>query len=93
MKPVLLTERFRALLRAYPKEVRAEADRRITEVQTAFGDPPRHAGLGIRKISRRHYEIRAHLDVRLVFTAEEPEGLVFDFVGDHDSVRRFLRSQ
>ncbi len=90
MKRAFFTERFRRDLRAYPEEIRDAAEKVIAEVQAAFGDPHRHAGLGVRKLSKRHFEIRCGLDVRLLFRSE-PEGLVFDFAGTHDQVQRFLR--
>ena len=90
MKRVVLTGRCRKILRSYSKEIREAAGRAITDVQSAFGDPHRHAGLGARKLSKQHFEIRAHLDIRLLFT-EDAEGLAFDFAGTHDEVQRFLR--
>ena len=91
MKRAFLTGRCRKILRSYSKEIREAAGHAITEVQSAFGDPHRHAGLGIRKLSRQHFEVRVHLDIRLVFT-EEAGGLAFDFAGTHDEVQRFLKA-
>jgi hypothetical protein len=91
LKRAVFTGRFRKILRAFPQEVQQSAGKAITEAQTAFGDPHRHSGLGIRKLSKEHFEIRVHLDIRLLFT-EVPEELIFDFAGTHDEVRRFLKS-
>ena len=70
MKRAFLTGRFRRILRSYPKEIRGGAGEAITEAQVAFGDPHRPAGLGLRKLSKEQFEIRVHLDVRLVFRQE-----------------------
>ena len=54
MKRAFFTVRFRKMLRSYPKELRDGAGKAIAEAQAAFGDPHRHAGLGIRRLSKQH---------------------------------------
>lgn len=56
-----------------------------------FGQPHLHSGLGIRKLTRRHFECRVGLHWRLVFR-DAPEGLVVAFLGNHDEVRQRIQS-
>jgi mRNA-degrading endonuclease YafQ of YafQ-DinJ toxin-antitoxin module len=89
-REIFLSERFRAVVREYPKPVRIEVGKTIDLLQTSFGHPHRHAGLGIRKLVKNYFEIRVGLDLRLVFRAEQ-DAIVFTFAGSHDEVRRFLK--
>jgi hypothetical protein len=56
----------------------------------AFGQPHLHAGRGIRQVKPGVYETRVGLSLRLVFFRDD-EALVFDFAGNHDEVRAYLR--
>jgi mRNA-degrading endonuclease RelE of RelBE toxin-antitoxin system len=87
---IFLSERFRAIVRDYPKPTRVEIGRAIDLLQASLGDPHRHAGLGIRKLVSRYFEMRVGLDLRLVFRLD-PETISFVFAGTHDEVRRFLK--
>jgi mRNA-degrading endonuclease YafQ of YafQ-DinJ toxin-antitoxin module len=69
----------------------------IQSVQDNFGKPHLHFGMGIRDLSpkRSHlnvYECRIGRGLRLIFTLEPPSLLYFHMIGNHDEVRRFLRS-
>jgi mRNA-degrading endonuclease YafQ of YafQ-DinJ toxin-antitoxin module len=55
-----------------------------------FGHPHRHRGLGVRKLTGNFFEIRAGLDIRMVFQYR-PECLLFVMAGNHDEVQKFLR--
>jgi hypothetical protein len=55
-----------------------------------FGHPHTHRGLGIRKLTGNYFEVRAGLDVRLVFQ-NRAESLLFLMAGNHGEVRKFLR--
>jgi mRNA-degrading endonuclease YafQ of YafQ-DinJ toxin-antitoxin module len=87
---IFLSERFRAIVREYPKPTRVEIGGAIDLLQASLGDPHRHAGLGIRKLASRYFEMRVGLDLRLVFRLD-PETISFVFAGTHDEVRRFLK--
>jgi len=87
---IFLSERFRAIVREYPKPTRVEIGKTIDVLQASLGDPHRHAGLGIRKLVNRYFEVRVGLDLRLVFRLD-PETISFVFAGSHDEVRRFLK--
>ncbi|MGO9246792.1 MAG: hypothetical protein ACLPT4_16060 [Verrucomicrobiia bacterium] len=87
---IFLSERFRAIVREYPKPVRIEIGKSIDLLQAALGQPHRHAGLGLRKLVKNYFEMRVGLDLRLIFKVER-DALIFTFAGTHDEVRRFLK--
>ena len=49
-----------------------------------------HAGAGLCRLQKGHYEARAGLQVRLIFRPER-DRLIFVFAGDHEQVKRYLR--
>jgi hypothetical protein len=57
-----------------------------------MGYPHLHRGIGLRKLQDDYYEIRIGLQQRLVFE-NTSEALVFEFLGDHNEVKRFLKSR
>ena len=89
-REIFLSERFRAVVREYPKPVRVEIGKAIDLLQESLGHPHRHAGLGVRKLTKNYFEMRAGLDLRLIFRLEV-DAIVFVFAGTHDEVRRFLK--
>ena len=46
-------------------------------------------GLGLKKIGKDYWEVRAGLSIRVIFQ-HSPVGIVFFFVGDHNQIRRFI---
>jgi mRNA-degrading endonuclease YafQ of YafQ-DinJ toxin-antitoxin module len=90
-RDILLSSRFRTVVRAYPKPVRIEIGKAIDALQQFLGHPHRHAGLGIRKLVRHYFEMRVGLDLRLIFKIES-DRVSFIFAGTHDEVQRFLKS-
>jgi len=91
-KDVLLTDRFRAQVKALGKPQRVAIGAAINELQDAFGTPHLHRGLGVRKLVGDYFETRVGLDQRLVFKNDR-DALILLFVGDHDAVRDFLRNR
>ena len=89
---VLLSERIKKTAGKLPPGVREKASQAIADVGAAFGDPHRHRGLGLRKLARRSYEIRVHLEWRVVFLHDRDALIAYD-VMDHDQVSRWLRGQ
>jgi mRNA-degrading endonuclease RelE of RelBE toxin-antitoxin system len=87
---VFLSERFRAIVRRHPKSVRREIGKVIDRLQASFGDPHRHAGMGLRKLAKSYFEVRVGLRLRLVLRWDS-NAIVFVFAGTHDEVQRFLR--
>jgi len=89
-REILLSERFRTIVRAYPKPTRVQIGRALDRLEAALGQPHQHAGLGIRKLVTNFFEMRVGLELRLVFKVES-EAVIFAFAGTHDEVRRFLK--
>ena len=90
MKPVDLSEPFRVRVRAYPMETRAKIGLALQQLERDFGQPHRHHGLGIRKLTGDLFEIRVGLDIRLIFQ-NRADSLLFVIAGNHDEVQKFLR--
>ena len=90
MKPLDLGEAFRRRVRDYPKETRAKIGQVSQLVETDFGHPRRHRGLGIRKLTGDFFEIRVGPDIRLVFQ-NRAECLLFVMAGNYDETKKFLR--
>jgi len=57
-----------------------------------MGWPHLHKGAGLRKLRDEYYEARIGLKERLLFE-NTPEALVFEFIGNHDEIKRFLKSR
>jgi mRNA-degrading endonuclease YafQ of YafQ-DinJ toxin-antitoxin module len=90
LKPLDLSGPFRARVRGYPKETRVKIGLALQRLEQDFGHPHRHQGLGIRRLTGSFFEIRAGLDIRLVFQ-NRADCLLFVMAGNHDDVQRFLR--
>ena len=80
-----------ARLSALPQARQDECWQAIAQLPQAFGQPHVHSGISIRKLTRRAYEFRAHLDLRFIFL-DQPDGLYVRFLGNHDEVRREIKS-
>lgn len=91
MKDVRIEQRLLAAIRQLPTPERREIGGAIAATQEAFGSPHAQLGVGVRKLKGRWYEMRAGLDRRLIFREGE-DCLSFEFMGNHDDVRRFLKS-
>ena len=63
---------------------------RIAEAQRLMGQPHLHRGIGLRKLRDEWYEIRLGLKLRLVFE-NTAHALSFEYLGDHDDVKNFLK--
>lgn len=92
MIPVLLSERIRKTAAKLPPDVRRKVAQCIGDVGEAFGDPHRHRGLGLRKLAARSYEIRVHLQWRVVFIYDEQALIAYDIM-NHNELSRWLRGQ
>ena len=62
----------------------------IARLPDAMGKPHVHAGLGIRKLRKAMFEVRAGLQTRVLF-ARESGDLVLVFAGSHSQVRTWLK--
>jgi mRNA-degrading endonuclease YafQ of YafQ-DinJ toxin-antitoxin module len=90
MISIELSRRFKEKVRQSRRE--AEVLAALKLVAEGFGSPHSHTGLSIRKLGKNLYECRTSLAWRLVFAAEKGR-LAFDFAGDHDEVRNYLRGR
>jgi hypothetical protein len=70
----------------------ADALATMLKVQAGFGQPHLHSGVSIRKLAPDVFECRTDLKTRLVFIAEAGV-LRFDFAGNHEDVRNYLRGR
>ena len=89
---VLLSERIKKTAGQLPADVQGKASQAIAEVCAAFGDPHQHRCLGLRKIAKRSYEIRVHLQWRVVFLYDGAALIAYDIM-NHDQVSLWLRGQ
>lgn len=92
MIAVTLSPRIRKTAEKLPPDVREKAGEVIAAVAAAFGDPHKHQGLGLRKLARRSYEARVHLQWRVVFLHDGKSLIAYD-VMNHDEVVLWLRGQ
>ena len=90
---ITLTERFRAAVLALPADAKARVFDLVLRRPAVLRNPGAHPGAGLRKLHPRGiWEARVGLDVRVVFGLGKDE-IVFDLVGSHDDVRRYLRTR
>jgi len=92
MIKMVISARLKKRVDKLPLEIRAAASEAIANVAAAFGHPHKHGGLGLRKLGRYSYEVRAGIHWRVVFFLEGETMTAYD-VMDHDEVRRWVRSQ
>ena len=91
MISVEATERFRKCLRQLGLK-REIAFKLMMNVVACWGHPHLHLGSGIRRLRRNLFECRCGRHIRFVFV-NETNTLVFDFAGNHDEVRAYLRNR
>jgi hypothetical protein len=89
---VFATPKFRKRLCDFPPELHGKFEKALAGVATAFGDVHRHNGLGIRKLGKRSYEIRVHLQWRIVLIHDGKNLHAFDIM-NHDEVRAWLHGR
>jgi len=74
-----------------PKE-RKKAQASVERLLDYFDGGPKPMGLGLRKLQGNFWEVRAGLDRRVLFMLEG-DLATFVLAGDHDEIRRRLRSR
>jgi len=82
-------------LHQFDKLSAAEQEEAIRAVESLIthlnNQRPLPKGLGLKKLTRRHWEIRAGLQLRIVY--ELDQSLIrLIIVGNHNDVERFLRN-
>ena len=82
---------------SYLRSLKKFSESEITEINSAIallpeamGKPHVHSGLGIRKLGKAMFEIRAGLQTRVLF-ARESGDLVLVFAGNHNQVHAWLK--
>ena len=68
-----------------------EIDARLKQLQENFGTPHFHAGLGLRRLTRRLFEFRISKGIRVVFAFLKPRTIRLAMTGSHDEVRAWLK--
>ena len=88
-----MTEDLLQKIRTRSKSERQEIGDAINRVIESWGRPHAHSGIGIRRLTKTIFECRLGLDDRLafLFIATPPE-LVFFFLGNHDEIKKLIRS-
>ena len=89
---IIIAARLRKTLDQQPEAVRLKSEKALVEVAKTFGDPHRHRGLGIRKLAKRSYEIRVHLQWRIVLIHDGDCLVAFDLM-NHDEITAWLRGR
>ena len=83
---------FKRQLRELPLDQQVEALLVCLQISAAFASPKQHSGLGLRKVHPKGYwEVRVGLGLRVVVHVEKNVAIL-KMIGNHDDVRRFLRS-
>lgn len=70
---------------------RRSVESALDQLQTGFGKPHQHSGLGIRRLREDFFECRAGLDLRILFLAERGMLTAYD-VMTHSEIQKFLRN-
>lgn len=87
---VFLGSRMVRALDELTPESRDRVQEMLSSVSENFGNPRRHAGLGLRKLGPGIWECRLDLSLRVILI-QDTDGLVAFDVMSHDQVRAWLR--
>lgn len=69
---------------------REAVEEAVTRLVHALESGERSEGLGLKKLERAFWEIRAGLLIRILFRLEKGR-VIFVIVGNHDAIRRYLK--
>lgn len=88
--------RFHKALRKLPQHEQRRVADTIDQIVSLFETRRASEGLGLKKLFSHHelgavFEARTSLSLRLLFSVQHDQ-TVFHMVGDHDEVRRFIRT-
>ena len=83
--------RFDRALASLTLQQRARVHSAIARLETSFGRPHLHSGIGIRPFGS-YFEMRVGLGLRVLFLAEGGD-LFLSFVGNHDQAKAFLKGR
>ena len=90
--PVNVAKTAVAELLRLPVNEQALAKRSLQILSEAFGQPRKHAGIGIRKLKGAVFECRINKSIRAIFVWRNGSIWV-ETVGNHEDVKRFLKSK
>jgi hypothetical protein len=85
-----LNRRFLTALKRLNSAEITRIEEALNILPECFGQPHRHGGISIRRLTKNVFECRADLKLRILF---RPNGSALEvfFVGSHDEVRRLIR--
>ena len=86
-----VSERFKNETRSLSEDQLDQLDHPLRSLLSAFGQPHRHAGLGIRRLRRSYFEFRLGRDKRVVFKLAGSTATL-QMVGNFDDVRKYLKN-
>ena len=89
---VQISARLQKRVAKLPPKLREAASATIAAVAESFENPHQHGGLGLRKLGKRSFEVRVHLQWRVVFILDGDMLTAFDLM-NHDEVRLWVRNQ
>ena len=79
-------------VRLLAPESRAKLQKLLSAVSENFGNPHRHAGLGLRKLGPGIWECRFDLSLRVVLIQDGDNLLAYDILS-HGQVQAWLRKR
>ena len=88
---IFVGKRFSHSLQHLDAASRERLSEILAEVSQHFGNPHRHAGLGLRKLSPGLWECRLDIRSRVVFMKEKDRLIAYD-VMSHDEIRAWLKN-
>lgn len=73
------------------EEYRTDAADAIDSLLSYFDTGQHPHGLGLKKLHKHYWEIRVGLKIRILFLLEK-DILTFVLIGNHDTIKKFLRN-
>lgn len=91
MKRLAVSNQFQKQLRKLPPHEQEKTATALKGLLSALQSGQLPAGLGFKKINGDKYELRVDIRLRIVMKTEA-DTLVCHVVGNHDDVKRYLRT-
>ena len=88
---ISLSKTFYEGFDALSREKQVKVKKALEAMRDFYVSGIRTEGLGLKKLRKNYWEIRAGLDTRIIFILEGNE-LTFVVTGSHDEIRRFIRN-
>jgi mRNA-degrading endonuclease RelE of RelBE toxin-antitoxin system len=88
---ILVRPSYVRSLKKFSTEEIAGINEAVSRLSDSVGHPHTHSGLSIRKLRKAIFEIRAGLDIRILF-ARESGDIVLVLAGDHNDVRAWVKA-